>query len=66
MREKFEVNERVWSARYNSMAIIKSLVPNQPEVYRVWLDAEEWQQFAYQPYWELASLDHLRQQGITL
>ena len=66
MREKFEVNEHVWSARYNSMAIIKSLVPNQPEVYRVWLDAEEWQQFAYQPYWELASLDHLRQQGITL
>jgi hypothetical protein len=66
MRDSFTVGERVWSARYNSMAIIKALVPAQPDVYRVWLDAEEWQQFAYQPYWELASLDHLRQQGITL
>lgn len=66
MREVFNVGEKVWSARYNSMAIIKSVVEKQPEVYSIWLDSEEWQQYAYQPYWELASLEHLRQQGITV
>ena len=66
IREKFNPKEKVWSARYNSMAIIYSEVDKQPGVYKVWLDAEEWQQFAYQPYWELASLDHLREQGITI
>lgn len=66
MRETFNVGEKVWSARYNSMAIIKSVCEKQPEVYSLWLDSEEWQQYAYQPYWELASLEHLRQQGITV
>lgn len=66
MRETFNVGEKVWSARYNSMAIIKSVCENQPDVYSLWLDSEEWQQYAYQPYWELASLEHLRQQGITV
>lgn len=66
MREAFNIGEKVWSARYNSMAIIKSVVEKQPEVYSIWLDDEEWQQYAYQPYWELASLEHLRQQGITV
>lgn len=66
MRETFSIGEKVWSARYNSMAIIKGVVEKQPEVYSLWLDSEEWQQYAYQPYWELASLEHLRQQGITV
>lgn len=66
MRNEFNIGEKVWSARYNSMAIIKSAVEHQPEVYSIWLDSEEWQQYAYQPYWELASLEHLRQQGITV
>lgn len=66
MRERFEVGEKVWAARYNSMATIRAEVPNQPGVYRIWLEAEEWQQFAYQPYWELASLEHLKQQGIII
>lgn len=66
IRDRFEVGERVWATRYNSMAIIKSEVPSQPGVYRIWLDAEEWQQFAYQPAYELASLEHLKQQGINI
>jgi len=65
-KTEFNIGEKVWSARYNSMAEIEHRLPNQPEVYRIWLIAEEWQQKAYQPYWELASLDHLKQQGIKL
>lgn len=66
MKEKFQDREKVWSARYNSMATVYSEVAKQPGVYKIWLDSEEWQQFAFQPYWELASLEHLRKQGITV
>jgi hypothetical protein len=65
-RDSFVIGEKVWAARYNSLAEIEAEVPNQPGVYRIWLLAEEWQQKAYQPYWELASLEHLKQQGINL
>jgi len=65
-KSEFAIGEKVWSARYNSMAEIEHRLPNQPDVYRIWLFAEEWQQKAYQPYWELASLGHLKQQGIKL
>ena len=65
-RTEFAEGEKVWSARYNSMALVEHRLPNQPDVYRIWLLAEEWQQKAYQPYWELASLDHLKQQGIKI
>lgn len=66
IKESFNIGEKVWSARYNSMAEIEAEVPTQPGVYRIWLLAEEWQQKAYQPYWELASLQHLRDKGITV
>lgn len=66
MADTFLPGEKVWSARYNSMATIKEARPNQPDVYLVWLDSEEWQQYAFQPYWELASLKHLHNQGITI
>lgn len=65
-RESFKPGERVWSTRYNSLAEIRGEYDKNPGVYRIWLLAEEWQQFAYQPYWELASLEHLREQGITI
>ena len=65
-RDSFKIGEKVWAARYNSLAEIEAEVPNQPGVYRIWLLAEEWQQKAYQPYWELASLEHLKEQGINL
>jgi hypothetical protein len=69
MRDSFEVGERVWSARYESLALIKSVVPNQPHpsnVYRVYLEDERWQQSAYQPAEELASLAHLIKYGVKL
>jgi hypothetical protein len=58
IREHYEINERVYSVRYDSLA---KIVSERPEggVYLIWLEAEKWQQFAYQPYYELASLKHL-------
>lgn len=65
VREKFEIGERVWSARYNSIAIINGeLVQNGQNIYRCWLAHESQQQFCYQPWWELGSLQKLRDEGI--
>ncbi len=66
MKLEFAIGEKVWSARYKSMARIESVYEKQPGVYRIWLESEATKQFAYQPYWELASLEHLKQQGITI
>lgn len=66
-KESFEVSEKVWSARYESLATVLSEVKNQPhtsKVYKVYLEDEKWQQYAYQPAEELASLGHLTQYGI--
>lgn len=67
IREAFKIGERVYSARYDSLAIIKAEY-KYPEgfVYRVWLEDENEQQFAYQPVWELASLEHLREVGVSI
>lgn len=67
VREKFTIGERVYSARYDSLATIKS-EHTHPDgiVYKIWLEDEREQQWAYQPVWELASLDHLRQAGVTI
>ena len=67
MRTEFKEGEHVYSARYDSMATIKAEIPHKDgKVYRVWLDDERWQQSAYQPVWELASLQHIRDMGITI
>lgn len=67
MREEFKVGEHVYSARYDSMATIRAEIPHKDgKVYRIWLEDERWSQFAYQPAWELASLQHLRDAGITI
>jgi hypothetical protein len=64
---EFRIGEKVWSARYESMAEIVKEVPHKDEkVYRVWLEDETWQQYAYQPASELASLKHLTDIGIKL
>ncbi len=55
--ETYEIGEKVYSARYDSLAKIVS--EKEPGVYLIWLELEKWQQFAYQPYYELASLRHL-------
>lgn len=64
IKQQFSPGEKVFAARYSSLATIQR--EYQPGVYSVWLDSEEWQQFAYQPWWELGSLDHLRSMGIKL
>ncbi len=67
VRDSFEIGEKVWSARYESLATIKSEVKNQKhpsKVYAIYLEDERWQQSAYQPAEELASLSHLTKYGV--
>jgi hypothetical protein len=67
-RERFNVGEVVYSARYDSTARIDSEQPHPHHgwVYRIWLLADKWKQSAYQPVEELASLEHLRQLGVRV
>ena len=62
--EQFSVGEKVFSARYDSVATIREEV--KPGVYKIWLDDEAWRQFAFQPWWELGSLKHLVQYGVKI
>lgn len=68
IRKEFKVGEKVYSARYDSMATVfsENKTKNNELVYRIWLDDEKWQQFCYQPVWELASLQHLRDKGVNI
>lgn len=68
MRERFQVGEIVYSARYDSTAKIEAEVkhPQYGYAYRIWLRSERWLQSAYQPACELASLEHLRELGVKL
>lgn len=68
MRDRFKVGEIVYSARYDSTARIESeqLHPQHGYIYRVWLLSEKWLQAAYQPAYELASLEHLREIGVQV
>jgi len=66
VRESFNIGELVYSARYDTLAIIdKELVQNDTFIYRVWLKGN-WLQFAYQPAYELASLEEIRKLGVSL
>ena len=67
-RERFPVGERVYSARYDSLAVIET---EKHDVrygwtYRIWLLSDRWLQYAYQPACELASLAHLRELGVKI
>jgi len=67
MQDRFKLEEVVYSARYDSVAKIKSeLFQNSQWVYCVWLMSDRWQQFAYQEAAELASLEHLRKLGVAI
>lgn len=60
MRTEFKIGEKVWSARYESLATIKAEVPYKYEkAYRIYLEEEKWQEYAHQPASELGSLEHL-------
>lgn len=59
-RSEFKIGEKVWSARYESIATIKAEVPYKEEkAYRIYLEDEKYQEYAHQPASELASLEHL-------
>jgi hypothetical protein len=64
MRESFKVGEKVYSARYDSLAVIEGIF--KPGQYRIYLLNERHSQYAYQPAEELASLDHLRKLGVNV
>lgn len=69
VRERFSLNEVVYSARYDSPARIDRELENHKDhgwIYAIWLLSEKWQQCAYQPASELASLEHLRQIGVRI
>lgn len=62
--ETFQIGERVFSSRYDSVATIRE--EPKPGVFKIWLDDESWQQFAFQPWWELGSLKHLESYGVKI
>lgn len=68
MRDRFKVGEKVYSARYDSTATIDAEYSHKTEgwVYRIWLLADKWLEYAYQPASELASLEHLRVLGVRV
>jgi hypothetical protein len=67
VRNTFAIKELVYSVKYGSLASIEAEFKQEGEnVYRIWLSHENQQQFAYQPWWELASLQGLRDIGISI
>lgn len=68
VRQEFKLGEKVYSARYQSLAIIDHIITDMKKqvVYRIYLLDENLQHSAYQPWWELASLEHLKQHGVNL
>lgn len=67
IRERFAVGETVYSARYDSLAKIRNEIKHKDGyVYGIYLTADKWKENAYQPAWELASLEKLREIGIKL
>ena len=70
IKEKFAIGEKVYSARYDSLATIESEHINNDSdktvVYGIFLEDEYWLEKAYQPWYELASLEHLRLRGVKL
>ena len=67
-RDKFEVGEVVWSARYGSLAKIykEKLDPKHGHIYHMWLMDDKWRQYCWQPYYELASLQQIRELGVQV
>ena len=65
VRDRFTIDETVYSARYDSLASVeKELFQNGLWVYRIWVKGEQF--YAYQPAYELASLQKLREAGIVI
>ena len=62
-REDFEVGEYVWSAKYGSPA---KVCAKYKDSYRILVQNERERHYAYQPYWELGSLQHLKDLGVNI
>lgn len=68
VRDRFRIGEVVYSARYDSTARIDMEQKSDKHgwIYRVWLLSEKCMENAYQPAYELASLEHLRELGVSV
>lgn len=67
MRDRFQVGDIVYSARYDSTAKVNAEInQNGKWIYRIYLLSDNWLQSAYQPAEELASLEHLREIGVKV
>lgn len=66
-RERFDLGEVVFCAKYNVNAIVKSekRTKKYGYVYWLWL-LGDWQQFAAVAAYDLASLEHLKQYGVKI
>ena len=66
MRDTFKVGEVVYSMRYHTLAKIRNIYVDKKNqtVYGLYLMSDDTSMFAYQPAWELASLEHLKQYGV--
>jgi hypothetical protein len=69
LSESFKPGELVWSARYNTTAVVdkldEKLHPIHGNCYRIWLKGKD-SKFAYQPWYELGKLEHLQNLGVKL
>lgn len=68
LSENFEQGELVWSARYNTTALIDSYSLDDDvhgKCYRIWLKGKNCK-YAYQPWYELGRLKHLQNLGVKL
>lgn len=68
VRDRFNIGEVVYSARYDSLARVDSETHTEKYgyIYRVWLLSDKWLQSANQEAYELASLQHLRELGVRI
>lgn len=69
MCERFKIGEKAYSMKYASMARIDAEILDKRNlgfIYRVWLLDDKWSQSAYVEAFDLASLEHLRVQGILV
>ena len=65
--DDFLPDEVVYSACYDSLAkIVKEVPCPSGKCYSIKVLSDNHKCFAYQPVWELASLKHLREQGIQI
>lgn len=65
--DSLKEGELVYSAKYDCLAkIVKEVPCKSGKAYSIYLNSERYKEFAYQPVWELASLQHIREKGIDI